>query len=67
MFTQGTPITSANPTTTEAPVKRPSSPPSGANGKPDVNRVADFFTSIEEEQTPIFNPVTGRWVLFSYC
>ncbi|KAH0836526.1 hypothetical protein J3R83DRAFT_8165 [Lanmaoa asiatica] len=65
---RGTPTISMNSTTTQISVKPPSPPPSGANSKPGVDHaVADFFGSIEEEQTPIFNPVTGRQVLFSYC
>lgn len=60
MLTQGNPMTSVNSTTTEPSAKPPSPPPSGAHSKPDVNHVmADLFGSIEE-QTPIFNPATGR-------
>lgn len=60
MITQGTPITSTNSMITEALVKPPSPPP-GANNKPGVGHVVtDFFNSVEEEQAPIFIPVTGR-------
>lgn len=45
---------------TEALVKPPSPPP-GANNKLGVGHVVtDFFNSVEEEQAPIFIPVTGR-------
>ncbi|KIJ59229.1 hypothetical protein HYDPIDRAFT_177897 [Hydnomerulius pinastri MD-312] len=38
----------------------PTSAPSGVSSKPDASQaMADFFSSIEEEQTTIFNPTTG--------
>ncbi|KAF8551348.1 ANTH-domain-containing protein [Imleria badia] len=55
---KGIPMTSTNLPTTS--VKPPSPPPPGAKTQPNVDNVrADFFSSIEEEQTPIFNPITG--------
>lgn len=61
MFTQETPITSTNSTTTATSVKPPSPPPSGADSNPGIDHAAtDIFSSIEEAQTPIFNPATGR-------
>ena len=61
IFIQCTPVAPTNATTTETSVGPPSPPPTGANSKPSANHTAaDFFSSIEEKQTPIFNPVTGR-------
>ncbi|KAF9244681.1 ANTH domain-containing protein [Melanogaster broomeanus] len=48
------------PTTSTSSTSAPSSSASDAKSKPDVNQaMIDFFNSVEEEQTTIFNAATG--------